>query len=86
MSTEQNTCTAFRGNAFLASGPQSQVALAIKKAGDLHRILAFDDATGRVIDFNVRGTHTDVEARYAARPTPSQEEPSEPRGRGGDQA
>lgn len=80
-----STCTAFKGNALLAAGPQAEVALAIKKAGDLHTILAFDDATGRVIDFNVHGTDADVAARYAPRsPAPPSEDegPSEPRGRG----
>src|SRR5262245_34034352 len=86
MSTEQN-CTAFRGNVLLAAGPRLQVAQAIKKAGDLHEILAFDDETGRVIDFNVRGSDADVVARYSAptrtAPEPSGEESSsEPRGRG----
>jgi len=78
-----STWTAFKGNALLTSGPLADVALAIKKAGDLHEILAFDDATGRVIDFNVHGSDADVVARYAPRPIPSDDEPpSEPRGRG----
>jgi len=63
-----STCTAFKGNTLLAAGSQAEVALAIKKAGDLHAILAFDDATGKVIDFNVRGTDADVLARYTPRP------------------
>ena len=63
-----STCTAFKGNTLLATGPQAEVALAIKQAGDLHTILAFDDETGRVIDFNVRGTDADVAARYTPRP------------------
>jgi len=66
-----STCTAFKGTTLLAAGPPSEVALAIKTAGDLHTILAFDDATGRVIDFNVRGTDADVAARYAPRPAPA---------------
>jgi hypothetical protein len=63
-----STCTAFKGTTLLASGPQAEVALAIKNAGDLHAILAFDDETGRVIDFNVRGTDSDVTTRYTPRP------------------
>jgi uncharacterized protein len=62
-----STCTAFKGNTLLASGSQAEVALAIKQAGDLHTILAFDDATGRVIDFNVRGSDADIAARYTPR-------------------
>ncbi len=80
-----STCTAFKGNTLLAAGSQTEVALAIKKAGDLHTILAFDDATGRVIDFNVRGPDADVTARYAPHPTvaaPDDERPPEPRGPG----
>jgi hypothetical protein len=63
-----STCTAFKGTTLLASGPQADVALAIKQAGDLHTILAFDDETGKVIDFNVRGTDADIAARYTPRP------------------
>jgi hypothetical protein len=63
-----STCTAFKGNTLLASGSRAEVALAIKKAQDLHTILAFDDETGQVIDFNVRGTDADVAARYTPRP------------------
>jgi len=66
MSTDTNTpCTAFKGHSLLTSGSQAEVALAIKHAGDLHTILAFDDATGRVIDFNVRGTDAELSARYS---------------------
>jgi uncharacterized protein len=83
MSTEANTpCTAFKGPFLLKSGSRAEVALAMKHAGELHTILAFDDATGRVIDFNVRGTDADIVARYAA-PAPAEDNaPSEPRGRG----
>src|SRR5690349_9617515 len=73
-----STCTAFKGTTRLASGPLAEVAMAIKKTGDLHEILAFDDATGRVIDFFVHGSDADVAARYA----PAGEASSEPRGRG----
>src|SRR5687768_8165764 len=80
------TCTAFKGPFLLKSGSRAEVALAMKQAGDLHTILAFDDATGRVIDFNVRGSNADIVARYAA-PAPSgasaeDAAPAEPRGRG----
>jgi hypothetical protein len=84
MSTD--TCTAFKGPFLLKSGSRAEVAQAAKHAGDLHTILAFDDATGRVIDFNVRGSDADIVARYAA-PAPSGTSAedgalSEPRGRG----
>ena len=81
MSTD--TCTAFKGPFLLKSGSRAEVALAMKHSGDLHTILAFDDATGRVIDFNVRGSDDDVVARYAnPAPSASEEGASEPRGRG----
>jgi uncharacterized protein len=81
MSTD--TCTAFKGPFLLKSGSRAEVALAMKHAGDLHTILAFDDATGRVIDFNVRGADEDVAARYAPpAPVGVPDAPSEPRGRG----
>jgi hypothetical protein len=62
-----SSCTAFKGATLLATGSQLEVALAIKQAGDLHAILAFDDATGKVIDFNVRGAEADITARYTPR-------------------
>jgi uncharacterized protein len=75
-----STCTAFKGTKKLAAGPLAEVALSIKKSGDLHEILSFDDATGRVIDFNVHGSDADVAARYAP---PADDAPlSQPRGRG----
>lgn len=81
MSTD--TCTAFKGPFLLKSGSRAEVALAMKHSGDLHTILAFDDATGRVIDFNVRGTDEDVAARYAPPAAVGvPDAPSEPRGRG----
>ena len=84
MSTD--TCTAFKGPFLLKSGSLVEVALAMKHSSDLHTILAFDDATGRVIDFNVRGSDEDVLARYTPQPSSapptSEEGASEPRGRG----
>ena len=83
MSTDN--CTAFKGPFLLKSGSRADVALAMKHSGDLHTILAFDDATGRVIDFNVRGSDDDVVARYTPHTSPppaSEEGASEPRGRG----
>jgi hypothetical protein len=62
-------CTAFEGRRSLASGPQTEVALAVKNAaerGSAEPILVFDDATGRVIDFDLRGSKQDVLARLSA--------------------
>jgi uncharacterized protein len=62
-------CTAFEGSRSLASGPQAEVALAVKNAADrrgAEPILVFDDTTGRVIDFDLRGSKADVVARLSA--------------------
>ena len=59
--------TAFDGHRRLASGPLATVALAARQAGDAMSgaILIFDDATGRTIDLDLRGTADDIRARYA---------------------
>ncbi|CAM2163550.1 DUF2239 family protein [Burkholderia orbicola] len=60
--------TAFDGHRRLASGPLATVALAVRQAaGDAMpgSILIFDDATGRSIDLDLRGTADDIRARYA---------------------
>jgi len=94
-------CTAFDGHRLLLSGPLVEVALAVKTAtenGSSNVILVFDDATGRVIDLDLRGTKADIVQRLSQppqtfvgryRPRSSEvSEPekkdkiSEPRGRG----
>ncbi|PRE86874.1 DUF2239 family protein [Burkholderia multivorans] len=60
--------TAFDGHRCIASGPLDMVALAVKRiAGDgmAGTVLIFDDATGRSIDLDLRGTADEVRARYA---------------------
>ncbi|KVZ22492.1 hypothetical protein WL15_27050 [Burkholderia multivorans] len=60
--------TAFDGHRRIASGPLDTVALAVKRiAGDgmAGAVLIFDDATGRSIDLDLRGTADEVRARYA---------------------
>jgi hypothetical protein len=92
--------TAFEGHRRLLSGPLVEVALAIKSAvenGSSSPFLVFDDATGRVIDLDLRGTKADVinrlarhakeftgthASRRAKATEPSKEEASEHRGRG----
>ncbi|RZS77640.1 hypothetical protein EV217_4306 [Phyllobacterium myrsinacearum] len=60
-------CTAFDGTRLLISGPLVEVALAVKNASEEKDAsappLVFDDATGRVVDFDLRGTKTDIIAR-----------------------
>ncbi|MEA4838686.1 MAG: DUF2239 family protein [Rhodospirillaceae bacterium] len=93
-------CTAFDGERRLLSGPLIEVALTVKVTTEMDpsaMVLVFDDATGRVIDLDLRGTKADVIERlsrppqtFAGRyrpqaretPEPTKDEVSEPRGRG----
>ncbi|MEP9377505.1 DUF2239 family protein [Aquabacter sp. CN5-332] len=66
-------CTAFIGNRLLAAGPLIDVALAVKAAGGDSLVLTFDDATGAVVDLDLRGSRDDILARLAERdPVPEQ--------------
>ncbi len=82
--------TAFMGHQRLASGPLAEVALAVMKASQkvaAEPIVIFDDANGRPIDLDLRGTERDVVARLPL-PAANSETPAddlaapEPRGRG----
>ncbi len=93
-------CTAFDGHRVLLSGPLVEVALAVKAATDnrsSNAILVFDDATGRVIDLDLRGSEADIVERLSQPPRthagryrpradeatePAKDESFEPRGRG----
>ena len=62
--TDSYTC--FDGNRRIATGPLMSVALAVKRAikgGAVGPVLIFDDATGRSIDINTRGSDDEVTAR-----------------------
>lgn len=82
-------CTAFVKYRLLASGPLVEVALAVKTAVDTNpsgAILVFDDATGRVIDLDLRGSKADIIERLS-RPRRGETQENlkdacEPRGRG----
>lgn len=66
--TPTTPTTAFRGHALLRSGSLLEVALAVKESGDdasRGTILVFDDATGRVIDLDLRGSRDDVAERLS---------------------
>ncbi|MFP3502302.1 DUF2239 family protein [Burkholderia sp. SIMBA_062] len=91
LSTLLPSYTAFDGHRRLVSGPLATVALALRQAADdatPGTILIFNDATGRSIDLDLRGTADEIRARYAATPADASApagEPSgagEPRGRG----
>ncbi len=75
---EPATFTAFAGQRGLAAGSLQTVAAAAKAAHDEGRepILVFDDATGRTVELDFRGTAEDVLARL-----PATEPPAKP-GRG----
>ncbi|MDP3693967.1 DUF2239 family protein [Bradyrhizobium sp.] len=82
--------TAFIGQERLASGPLAEVALAVMRASGSaaeSTILIFNDADGRPLDLDLRGSERDIIARLpqpASHPQLSAEDPSvpEPRGRG----
>lgn len=82
--------TAFSGHRLLRAGSLPEVALAVKAASERDpqaSILVFDDATGRVIDLDLRGSDDDVLARLpraTQRPPDRTDEgdPGKPRGRG----
>lgn len=58
-------CTAFAGTQRIASGALIDVALAIKaaNAGVQSPVLTFDDASGAVIDLDLRGTTAEIVTR-----------------------
>jgi hypothetical protein len=63
---ELRPCTAFAGSALLATGPLAEIALAVKHAmdrGTTAPLLTFDDATGGVVDLDLRGSAADIVAR-----------------------
>lgn len=63
--------TAFHGHRLLHTGPLAEVARAVKAAtegGSPTAILVFDDATGRVVDLDLRGTAEEVVERLSRPP------------------
>src|SRR6266702_5409569 len=82
--------TAFLGHQRLVAGPLAEVALAVLKASQsavAEPVVIFDDANGRPIDLDLRGTERDIVARLhepASNPETLADDLSaaEPRGRG----
>lgn len=76
-------CTAFGNHRLLAAGPLSEVALVVKQAGELGAegpLLTFDDATGAVVDLDLRGGEAEILERLSKRhDETSGFGPSEPR-------
>src|SRR6478735_1845515 len=82
--------TAFMGHRLLAAGPLAEVALAVMNASRRPAappIMIFNDATGRPLDLDLRGTEREIVARLP-QPAPDLETATdgtaaaEPRGRG----
>lgn len=69
--------TAFDGHRLVATGPLADVALVVQatiEGGTARPVLTFDDATGRVVDLDLRGSAAEIAARLG--------EQAVPRGRG----
>jgi hypothetical protein len=67
---DHSTCTAFADGVFFTFGPPWEVALTVKAAqerGETAAILTFDDATGRLIDFDLRGSDQEIVERLRPR-------------------
>lgn len=72
----RTSCTAFDGHRHIASGPLGAVALAVRAVAECNAagpVLTFDDATGQVIDIDIRGTDEDILARLSNQAAPSAE-------------
>jgi hypothetical protein len=81
MNTPQS-CTAFAGSARLATGALAEVAVAARHAPAETTVLVFDDATGKVVDLDLRGTDAVIRRRYQpVEPAPEAAAPERGRGR-----
>lgn len=63
---QKKTLTAFRGFRRIASGPVEKVVAAIKESEEQDEVsvLIFDDATGRQVDLDLRGSVDEVAQRF----------------------
>lgn len=78
-------CTAFLEGRQIATGTLKEVALATRHASNRDRhaaLLVFDDATGRQIDLDLRGSEADVIGRLADHPFIARTEPVGPKRQG----
>lgn len=74
------TYAAFLGTSLVASGTRPEVLAELKARFDQDQgavFLAFEDQTGKQVDFDLRGTLTEVLARYE--PTPMRIGPGRPK-------
>ncbi|CAN5547064.1 DUF2239 family protein [soil metagenome] len=76
--------SAFAGSKLLASGALAEVAIAIKIAtgGLADPIVIFDNATGKSLDLDLRGSHREIVARLTPPEEPAKVAEPEPRGPG----
>jgi uncharacterized protein len=72
----QSKCTAFAGTRRIASGTLFEMALAVKAAVD--PVLIFDDATGEMIEMDLRGSAEEVLARLSIKSASIDEPPRGP--------
>lgn len=71
---------AFAGDRLLARGPAIGVVAAVKAATDAgEAVLTFDEATGRVVDLDLRGDVADVVARLTPAPEAEKRGPGRPK-------
>ncbi len=63
-------CTAFVGQKRLISAPLAEVALAVARSGTAEPVLVFDDATGGVVDLDLRGDDAAILQRLSEPPPP----------------
>ena len=83
--SEPTGFTAFHNATRIAGGPLAAVALAVRStlsADPAAAILVFDDATGKVVDLDLRGGDAEIAARYAPRTDEIIVADDAPRGRG----
>ncbi len=65
------SCTAFAGQRLLFSGPLAEVAIAVARSTETaDAVLVFDDATGRVVDLDLRGNDAEILERLSTPPKP----------------
>ncbi|VVE26051.1 DUF2239 family protein [Pandoraea terrigena] len=63
------SCTAFAGRRLLLAGPLAEVAMKVKQSAEgADTVLVFDDATGRVIDLDLRGSDAEILERLSQPP------------------
>ena len=83
--TTSSQFSAFAGDRLLATGSLAEVAIAVKMASGTAStapVLIFDDANGRVIDLDLRGSHRAIVGRLPQPAMPAAPAEPEARGRG----